>query len=363
MHRSSASPFFDGVDKRDARTGASTDDAHANAGRRPALRHGHPSEPAPRYACARLRPWAAVDSGAPGGERPNVVARATTFGRSPGWLGCDDPGVADFTLMGILNVTPDSFSDGGRWVEPAVGPWRTLGAMVERGATMIDVGVESTRPRAEPVDAAEERRRLLPVIEALAGRSAACNDLHRHRQSRRGQRRDRRRRPLRERRDRPHRRPGDGGRRRLTPRRALLLRDAHAGRAADDAARPPSTRCGRRGGRLTSPDGSPRSRPRASTPAASISTQASAFCKVPRTTSACCTTSTGSSPRPAGAAGTLAQITLRHITGRAAGDALGRRQRRDPPSWPTSEGARLLECMTWGRTATRAAVAAATLNT
>ena len=70
-------------------------------------------------------------------------------------------------VMGILNVTPDSFSDGGRFLDPgaAVAHGR---AMVEEGAAVIDVGGESTRPGAEPVDPAEEARRVVPVVEALA---------------------------------------------------------------------------------------------------------------------------------------------------------------------------------------------------
>ncbi len=69
-------------------------------------------------------------------------------------------------VMGVLNVTPDSFSDGGRHLEPAAAVARAL-AMVEDGAAIIDIGGESTRPGAEPVPEAEERRRVLPVIEAL----------------------------------------------------------------------------------------------------------------------------------------------------------------------------------------------------
>ena len=70
--------------------------------------------------------------------------------------------------MGVLNVTPDSFSDGGRWLDPqaAIGHGRQL---VEDGADVVDVGGESTRPGAEPVDADEELRRVIPVIRALAG--------------------------------------------------------------------------------------------------------------------------------------------------------------------------------------------------
>jgi len=71
-------------------------------------------------------------------------------------------------IMGVLNVTPDSFSDGGEWmdVDRAV---RRARSMVRQGADLIDVGGESTRPGARPVPAAEEIRRVVPVIERLAG--------------------------------------------------------------------------------------------------------------------------------------------------------------------------------------------------
>lgn len=70
-------------------------------------------------------------------------------------------------LMGILNVTPDSFSDGGEFsaVDRALAHARE---MAEEGADIIDVGGESTRPGAKPVSAREEQSRILPVIEALA---------------------------------------------------------------------------------------------------------------------------------------------------------------------------------------------------
>lgn len=69
-------------------------------------------------------------------------------------------------VMGVLNVTPDSFSDGGRYtgVEEAVGRARQ---MQDEGAAIIDIGGESTRPGASPVSVDEELRRVLPVIEAL----------------------------------------------------------------------------------------------------------------------------------------------------------------------------------------------------
>lgn len=69
--------------------------------------------------------------------------------------------------MGVLNVTPDSFSDGGRWLDAGAAVQHGL-RMIEEGADVVDVGGESTRPGAEPVDADEELRRVLPVIEALA---------------------------------------------------------------------------------------------------------------------------------------------------------------------------------------------------
>jgi dihydropteroate synthase len=85
-------------------------------------------------------------------------------GRRPLQLG-------DRTLvMGIINVTPDSFSDGGARLDPANAVEAGL-RMVDEGADLLDIGGESTRPGAEPLDEAEERRRVLPVIEALASRT------------------------------------------------------------------------------------------------------------------------------------------------------------------------------------------------
>ena len=69
-------------------------------------------------------------------------------------------------IMGILNVTPDSFSDGGRWIRPEAA-LRQAERMTKEGAAIIDIGGESTRPGHTPVDAAEEARRVLPVIEAV----------------------------------------------------------------------------------------------------------------------------------------------------------------------------------------------------
>ena len=70
-------------------------------------------------------------------------------------------------VMGVLNVTPDSFSDGGLYLDPERALERGL-AMVAEGADLVDVGGESSRPGAEPVSEVEECRRVVPVIEALA---------------------------------------------------------------------------------------------------------------------------------------------------------------------------------------------------
>jgi dihydropteroate synthase len=74
---------------------------------------------------------------------------------------------APFLVMGIVNVTPDSFSDGGRYLAPdaAIAHGR---ALLAEGADLVDVGGESTRPGAEPVVAAEEVERTAPVVRALA---------------------------------------------------------------------------------------------------------------------------------------------------------------------------------------------------
>ncbi|MGH8189514.1 MAG: dihydropteroate synthase, partial [Steroidobacteraceae bacterium] len=70
-------------------------------------------------------------------------------------------------VMGVLNVTPDSFSDGGRFLDPEVALQHAL-RMAEAGAALIDVGGESTRPGAQALSADEEIRRVVPIIEALA---------------------------------------------------------------------------------------------------------------------------------------------------------------------------------------------------
>jgi dihydropteroate synthase len=75
-------------------------------------------------------------------------------------------------LMGILNVTPDSFFDGGRHVDAEAAADRAL-AMLDEGAAIIDIGGESTRPGFSPITAAEETARILPVIRAIRRRTDA----------------------------------------------------------------------------------------------------------------------------------------------------------------------------------------------
>lgn len=79
--------------------------------------------------------------------------RRIAFGRRP-------------RLMGIVNVTPDSFSDGGKFLDPEVAVEHGL-RLVDEGADLLDIGGESTRPYSTPVDSAEELRRILPVAKAL----------------------------------------------------------------------------------------------------------------------------------------------------------------------------------------------------
>jgi dihydropteroate synthase len=73
-------------------------------------------------------------------------------------------------IMGIVNVTPDSFSDGGRWLDPAAAVAHGLQLEAE-GADVLDVGGESTRPGAEPIGVDEELRRVVPVVTGLAGQA------------------------------------------------------------------------------------------------------------------------------------------------------------------------------------------------
>ena len=78
------------------------------------------------------------------------------------------------TVVGIVNVTPDSFSDGGTYAS-AEDAAEAAGRMLDDGAAIVDVGGESTRPGADPVDVDEELGRVLPVLERLAGRRVSID--------------------------------------------------------------------------------------------------------------------------------------------------------------------------------------------
>src|SRR5260370_42543464 len=78
-------------------------------------------------------------------------------------------------IMGVLNVTPDSFSDGGRFFQTPLALAQAR-KMIANGANIIDIGGESTRPGAEPIDAAEEKRPVIPIIEELPGQALLSID-------------------------------------------------------------------------------------------------------------------------------------------------------------------------------------------
>jgi len=87
--------------------------------------------------------------------------------------------LAEPVVMGILNVTPDSFSDGGDLPDAAIAIATGL-AMQEAGAVILDVGGESTRPGSDPVPVAEELRRVVPVVRGLAAKGAVVSVDTRH---------------------------------------------------------------------------------------------------------------------------------------------------------------------------------------
>ncbi len=99
---------------------------------------------------------------APPAELPGLIERVRQPRPPIAGLALDRP-----RLMGIVNVTPDSFSDGGRWLDPGAAIAHGLQLEAE-GADILDIGGESTRPGSEPIGVDEELRRVIPVIAALA---------------------------------------------------------------------------------------------------------------------------------------------------------------------------------------------------
>ena len=95
-----------------------------------------------------------IDSISHRAQRWQIRSRVIEFPRRP-------------LLMGIVNVTPDSFSDGGHFFDPGVATAHAL-QLVADGADLLDIGGESTRPYADPITADEELRRILPVVQAVA---------------------------------------------------------------------------------------------------------------------------------------------------------------------------------------------------
>lgn len=77
-------------------------------------------------------------------------------------------------VMGVVNVTPDSFSDGGQWFDPEAAI-RHGHELLQSGADIVDIGGESTRPGADRIDPAEEQRRILPVVSELAAAGAVVS--------------------------------------------------------------------------------------------------------------------------------------------------------------------------------------------
>ncbi|MEI6557656.1 MAG: dihydropteroate synthase [Rhodospirillaceae bacterium] len=115
------------------------------------------------------------------GQPPDITGRIDTLLAN---LGRPRPAFAGLTLdrprlMAVLNVTPDSFSDGGDFLDPAAAVAHGL-ALHQGGADLIDVGGESTRPGAAPVSINEEIGRVVPVIRALAARGARVSIDSRH---------------------------------------------------------------------------------------------------------------------------------------------------------------------------------------
>jgi dihydropteroate synthase len=117
---------------------------------------------------AELRAWAAARGSAFEQALERQLARLANPAPMPRLSSCAANAATGPSIMGVINVTPDSFSDGGRFLDPgaAIAHGERLH---DEGADILDVGGESTRPGAAPVPAEEEIRRVVPVVRALAG--------------------------------------------------------------------------------------------------------------------------------------------------------------------------------------------------
>jgi dihydropteroate synthase len=101
---------------------------------------------------------------APATEDHPVISVPAVWAVRDGALAIEGP-----LVMGVVNVTPDSFSDGGRYLDPEIAIARAA-VLVDEGAALLDIGGESTRPGAAPVPAAEEIERVVPVIRGIRAR-------------------------------------------------------------------------------------------------------------------------------------------------------------------------------------------------
>src|SRR5258706_7798544 len=106
-----------------------------------------------------------------GGERVTPARKSQNL---KGWPSAPPFSLARPQVLGVVNVTADSFSDGGRYLDPSRAIEHGL-RLREDGADFVDVGGESTRPGAAPIVAEEEMRRVMPVVEALVRESVAVS--------------------------------------------------------------------------------------------------------------------------------------------------------------------------------------------
>ncbi|MCE2510215.1 MAG: dihydropteroate synthase [Alphaproteobacteria bacterium] len=127
-----------------------------------------------RAGLAEIRDWAEAEGGAVAARVATLAAHCTAMRPPFAGLRLDRP-----RLFGVLNVTPDSFSDGGDYADPETAV--AHGAFLAKaGAAIVDIGGESTRPGAAPVTVEEELRRVLPVIGKVAAAGAVVSIDSRH---------------------------------------------------------------------------------------------------------------------------------------------------------------------------------------